>query len=218
MLAWLHCVMMFLHCAKIIMLCNYGMLMYCHWIHTSDAKWVGLSLCKGFPLLYLSCTDLIVHNQLLPFSKSYGSVRVAKQYVSYWCVWCHDNYHIQNKGTGADCGNYRGISLLSVAGKIIACIILNRLILTFSGESLFDSQCRLCPNQSTVDMIFTVRQVQEKCLEQNVSLCSVFIDLMKAFETVNRNTLWTILRKLGSPWSSPHSNSCFTMTWWKRYS
>ena len=48
-------------------------------------------------------------------------------------------------------------------------------------------------------MIFTVRQVQEKCIEQNMDLFAVFIDLTKAFDTVNRQALWTILLKLGCP-------------------
>ncbi|XP_076069189.1 uncharacterized protein LOC143041234 [Oratosquilla oratoria] len=42
-------------------------------------------------------------------------------------------------------------------------------------------------------MIFVMRQVQEKCIEQNMDLYAVFIDLTKAFDTVNREALWVIL-------------------------
>jgi hypothetical protein len=105
----------------------------------------------------------------------------------------------KNKGSRTDCGNYRGISLLSVAGKILARVILNRLISSVAEENLPESQCGFRSERSTVDMVFVVRQVQEKCLEQNMNLYSVFIDLTKAFDTVNREALWVILRKLGCP-------------------
>ena len=94
----------------------------------------------------------------------------------------------KKKGSRSDCGNYRGISLLSVAGKIFARIILNRLI-TVSEQTLPEVQCGFMPSRSTVDMIFAVRQLQEKCIEQKKSLYSVFIDLIKAFDTVNREAL-----------------------------
>ncbi len=48
-------------------------------------------------------------------------------------------------------------------------------------------------------MIFAVRQIQEKCQEQNQDLYMVFVDLTKAFDTVNRDGLWKILLKLGCP-------------------
>ena len=75
----------------------------------------------------------------------------------------------KNKGSKADCGKYRVISLLSIARKIIARIILNRLI-AVSEVNLPEAQCGFRPGRSTVDMIFTVRQVQDKCLEQNLDL------------------------------------------------
>ena len=44
-----------------------------------------------------------------------------------------------------------------------------------------------------------VRQVQEKCLEQNLDFYSVFIDLTKAFDTVNKEALWDVLARFGCP-------------------
>ena len=65
----------------------------------------------------------------------------------------------KNKGSKVNCGNKRGISLLSIAGKILARIILNRLI-AVSEANLPDVQCRFRPGRSTVDMIFTVVAAQ----------------------------------------------------------
>ena len=46
-------------------------------------------------------------------------------------------------------------------------------------------------------MIFTARQLQEKCKEQNVDLYMTFVDLTKAFDTVSRDGLWKIMAKFG---------------------
>ena len=40
-----------------------------------------------------------------------------------------------------------------------------------------------------IDMVFVLRQIQEKCREQNMGLYAVFIDLTKAFDTVSRDGL-----------------------------
>ena len=48
-------------------------------------------------------------------------------------------------------------------------------------------------------MIFVFNQVLEKCREQNMALYATFIDLTKAFDTVNREGLWNILERLGCP-------------------
>ena len=46
-------------------------------------------------------------------------------------------------------------------------------------------------------MIFTARQLQGKCQEQNVDLYMTFVDLTKAFDTVSRDGLWKIMAKFG---------------------
>ena len=106
---------------------------------------------------------------------------------------------IYKKGDRTDCGNYRGISLLSAAGKILARILLNRLSLHITPEVVPETQCGFRTNRSTVDMIFCLRQLQEKCIEQDRPLYIVFVDLTKAFDTVGRTGLWQLLRKYGCP-------------------
>ena len=106
---------------------------------------------------------------------------------------------IYKKGDRTDCGNYRGISLLSIAGKIFARILLNRLSTHITPEVIPETQCGVRGNRSTVDMIFCLRQLQEKCVEQDRPLYMVFVDISKAFDTVRRTGLWQLLKKCGCP-------------------
>ena len=103
---------------------------------------------------------------------------------------------IFRKGEKTKCGNYRGISLLSIAGKILARILACRLT-PIAEEILPESQCGFRPARGTVDMIFSARQIQEKCREQHRDLYMAFIDLAKAFDSVDRPTLWKILSRIG---------------------
>ena len=60
-------------------------------------------------------------------------------------------------------------------------------------------QCMFRTERSTIDMIFFVRQLQEKCQEQNDLLFLAFIDLTKAFDLINRSGLYQLLKKIGCP-------------------
>ena len=48
-------------------------------------------------------------------------------------------------------------------------------------------------------MIFSLRQLQEKCREQGKPLYDVFIDLNKAFDLMSRDGLFKILAKIDCP-------------------
>ena len=105
----------------------------------------------------------------------------------------------KRKGDRKNCDNHRGISLLSIAGKILARLMLNRLITHLERGLLPESQCGFRKGRGTVDMIFAARQLQEKCQEQNQAFYSTFVDLTKAFDTVSREGLWKIMAKFGCP-------------------
>ena len=72
----------------------------------------------------------------------------------------------KRKGNPQLCDNHRGISLLSVARKVLARVLPNRLNEYLEHPGLLsESQCGFRKDRGTVDMIFTARQLQEKCQE-----------------------------------------------------
>ena len=105
----------------------------------------------------------------------------------------------KRKGNRQSCDNHRGISLLSIAGKILARVLLNRLLQHLEQGHLPESQCGFRAGRGTADMIFAARQLQEKCQEQHCDLYMTFVDLTKAFDTVSRDGLWKIMEKFGCP-------------------
>ena len=106
----------------------------------------------------------------------------------------------KNKGDIKCCDNHRGISLLCIAGKILARLLLNRLNTHTSNIGIIpESQCGFRPGRGTTDMSFALRQLQEKCRLHSEDLYLLFIDLKKAFDSINREGLWKILEKIGCP-------------------
>ena len=90
--------------------------------------------------------------------------------------------------------------MLCIAGKILTRLILNRLSKHISNIGLIpESQCGFIQGKSTTDSSFALQQLQEKCRLSNQDLFLLFIDLTKAFDTVNREGLWCILEKAGCP-------------------
>ncbi|BHF74356.1 hypothetical protein SprV_0501744200 [Sparganum proliferum] len=81
----------------------------------------------------------------------------------------------------------------------LARILLNRLNNHLEQGLLPESQCGFRRHRGATDMIFAARQLQEKCQEMRTHLYSTFVDLTKAFDTVNREGLWKVMRKFGCP-------------------
>ena len=70
-----------------------------------------------------------------------------------------------NKGSKSNCGNYRGISLLSKAGTIFTRILLNRLIME-TERGLPEVQCGFRPGCSTVDTILSSDRCKRSALNR----------------------------------------------------
>lgn len=105
---------------------------------------------------------------------------------------------IPKKGDLTQCGNWRGITLLSMVGKVLGRSIIKRLRDDIDRR-LRKEQSAFRRNRGTTEPIFILRNIVEQSLEWNSALYLVFIDYEKAFDSIHRETLWEIMRQYGIP-------------------
>ena len=103
---------------------------------------------------------------------------------------------IFKKGDMRDCDNYRGLSLQSVPGKVYALLLLKK-VAKIMDSTVLECQSGFRPGRSTADHLFSLNQLFSNAIEFRKPLHACFIDLRKAYDTVNREALWHILRKTG---------------------
>jgi hypothetical protein len=104
----------------------------------------------------------------------------------------------KNKGSPTDPGNYRGIFLLEIAGKILASV-LNSRIQALSSGWLSDTQCGFRPRRGAAMQILAIRRLQQALREVDGEAAILFIDFAKAFDSPPRSALWRSLRHIGCP-------------------
>ena len=94
--------------------------------------------------------------------------------------------------------NYRGISLLSVLGKVFTFILNKRLTeWTDSNAVLSDAQAGLRKTYFTTDHICTLYACTEKYVLRNGKFYVAYINFSKALDTVQHPILWNILLRAG---------------------
>ena len=118
---------------------------------------------------------------------------------AYPDAWCKGVIvPIYKKGNKQDAANYRGVTLVNVLGKIFSLILRNRINKWCESEQVFNSsQFGFRDGRSTADAVFILHAIIQKVLAKKARLWCVFIDYQRAFDTVNREALWTKLLELG---------------------
>ena len=107
---------------------------------------------------------------------------------------------LHKKKDMAERGNHRGISLVAHAGKVLLKIVATRLSAYCEARNLLpEEQCGFRPYRSTTDMLFAVRRLQELGRKARVPLFLCFIDLQKAYDSVDRTLLWQVFARFGTP-------------------
>ena len=96
------------------------------------------------------------------------------------------------------CDNYRGIALLSIPGKVLSLVLLYRLQ-TIIDPQLLESQCGFRKGRGIIDQIWVARQIVERAVEYQTPAHLCFVDLTKAYDSVDRSALIAILKSYKVP-------------------
>jgi hypothetical protein len=103
---------------------------------------------------------------------------------------------IHKKGSRLASDNYRGVTLLEICGKVYILVIHRRTYQHLSNQML-DCQQGFRPNRGTGDALFSLRRLEELARDFNTPLHAAFVDFRKAFDSVDREALWQLLRARG---------------------
>ncbi|XP_043064519.1 uncharacterized protein LOC122320475 [Drosophila ficusphila] len=140
--------------------------------------------------------------------KAGGDVLVGCMHQLICRIWLMENMPndwnlslicpILKKGDATQRTNYRGISLLPVAYKVLTSVLCEKL--KPHAEALIGPyQCGFRPGKSTMDQIFTLRQILEKSHENQIDTYHLFVDYKAAFDSPRRDLLYAAMSELGIP-------------------
>uniref|UniRef100_A0A8C0A9L4 Reverse transcriptase domain-containing protein n=1 Tax=Bos mutus grunniens TaxID=30521 RepID=A0A8C0A9L4_BOSMU len=105
---------------------------------------------------------------------------------------------IPKKSSAKECSNYCTIALTSHASKVMLEILQARLQQYMNSE-LADVQAGFRKGRGTRDQIANILWIIKKAREFQKNIYFCFIDYAKAFDCVDHNKLWKILKEMGMP-------------------
>ena len=106
---------------------------------------------------------------------------------------------VPKKGDLKILDNWRGIMLIESPSKILSAIMANRIQEQILEPEGLEEQNGFMRQRGCCDGIFTVKMALQKRHEHGLSTWAVFIDLVKAFDSVPREGLFSVLEKFGIP-------------------
>ena len=97
-----------------------------------------------------------------------------------------------------ECSNYRTVALISHISKVMLKILQARLQ-QYVNRELPDVQGGFRKGRGTRDQMANIRWIMEKAREFQENIYFCFIDYAKAFDCVDHNKQWKILKEMGIP-------------------
>ena len=105
---------------------------------------------------------------------------------------------VPKKGNAKECSNYHTIALISHTNKVMLRILQARLQ-QYVNRELPDVQAEFRKGRETRDQIANIRWIIKTAREFQKNIYFCFIDYARAFQCVDHNKLWKILKEVGIP-------------------
>ena len=105
---------------------------------------------------------------------------------------------IPKKGNSKECSNYQTVVLISHASKVMLKVLQTRLQ-QYVNQELPDVQARFRKGRGRRDQIANIRWITEKAREFQKNIYFCFTDYAKAFDCVDHNKVWKILKEMRIP-------------------
>ena len=102
------------------------------------------------------------------------------------------------KGNLGSAKNYRGITLTSIAAKVYNALLRNAIEPKLDNI-LRKNQNGFRRNRSTTSQILTIRRILEGVRAKNIQATLLFVDFIKAFDSIHRGKMEQILLAYGLP-------------------
>ena len=100
---------------------------------------------------------------------------------------------IPKKGSAKECSNYHTVALISHASKVMLKILQIRLQ-QYMNQELSDEQAGFRKGKGTRCQTANICWIIKKAREFQINIYFCFIDYTKAFDCVDHNKLWEIIR------------------------
>jgi hypothetical protein len=164
-----------------------------------DHKATGVD---GLPAEFIShatmrCEDGVVVNVLTPHITCLFNKVLHGNYPTAWAS-CAVVPVFKGKGDATVMDNYRGIAVGNALAKLYSLVLLARLDdWAEAGRWRAHGQAGFRAGRGTLDNIFILNHVIEKSRQDRKPVFTAFIDFRKAYDSVNRDLLWEVLKGMG---------------------
>ena len=139
---------------------------------------------------FTAARDFLTPNLVVIFNAIFNSGIFPEAWTTGLLIPLH------KKGNIHSTDNYRGITLLSVLGKIFTHVLNNRLTKWAEDYGIYvEAQGGFRAGRGTTDNMFILENIIYTSINSGNTLYTAFIDFSKAFDYVVRDNLWYKLLK-----------------------